>query len=112
MFKIWFQVPRPCLELSQCPTGYSFPSGHAAVIFAFASIFSLETKKKKFCLAAFMFAILVALSRVFLNYHTYADILAGALVGMFCGYLIHAAYKTIPILLVEEKVRKKRKSKR
>jgi len=108
LFKIWFQVPRPCLELSQCPTDYSLPSGHAAVIFAFASVFSLETKKKKFYLAVFILAVLVALSRVFLGFHTYADIAAGALVGVFSGYLIHAAYKTIPILLVEEKVKKKR----
>lgn len=108
LLKLWFKVPRPCLGLGQCPASYSFPSGHATVIFAFASVFSLETRKKKFYLAAFMFAALVALSRVFLNYHTYADILAGALIGMFSGYLIHEAYRTIPILLTEEKIKKRR----
>lgn len=108
LLKLWFKVPRPCFGSDQCPTSYSFPSGHATVIFAFASVFSLETRKKRFYLAVFILAILVSLSRVFLNYHTYADILAGALIGMFSGYLIHAAYRTIPILLVEEKVKKKR----
>lgn len=107
LLKIWFKVPRPCFGLGQCPIGYSFPSGHATVIFAFASVFSSESRKKKFYLAAFILAVLVALSRVFLNYHTYVDILVGALIGTFSGYLIHAAYKTIPILLVEEKVKKR-----
>src|SRR5271157_4017565 len=63
--KLFFQEPRPCNQYlkTSCPDDYSFPSGHAAVAFAFA-FFSIGT-------AAFPFyyvgAFLIALSRIYLG---------------------------------------------
>jgi undecaprenyl-diphosphatase len=109
VLKLIAQVPRPCFGTAYCPSTYSFPSGHAAVIFAFATVLAMKIKKK-IVWAIFIFAALVALSRVMLNVHTYFDIMAGAAVGVFCGYLFFTAYKTLPMILgVEIKTNKKRK---
>ncbi len=98
-----FQVPRPCAGLVDCPGEFSFPSAHATLIFAFATVVSLNTMKYKIYLFVFPLAVLVALSRVFLNYHTYPDIIVGALIGIFSGYLTYLSYKTIPSLFKETK---------
>lgn len=85
--KMLFQVPRPCSFLDTCPTTPSFPSGHAAVIFAFATVMVLNAKRNKLYLLAVPLAILVALSRIFLNYHTPVDVIAGMSIGIFFGYV-------------------------
>lgn len=97
-------VPRPCAGLDGCPSDYSFPSGHAAVVFAFATVVSIEMERKRLYLFAVPLAVMVALSRIFLNYHTLMDITAGAFIGIFVGYLFHKSYKTIHIYLEEKKV--------
>lgn len=91
--KDFFKVPRPCLGLAYCLNSYSFPSGHATVIFAFASIVALATKRKELFIPSILLAILVSLSRVYLNLHTFSDIFAGALVGIFTGYLVYKTYR-------------------
>lgn len=99
VLKEWLHVPRPCADLSECPTSYSLPSGHAAVIFAFLAVSALNVKKKEVYIVAAALAVLVSLSRIFLNYHTPVDVIVGAAIGVFCGYLIHTAYKTFPMLM-------------
>lgn len=86
-------IPRPCFGLEYCPEGYSLPSRHASVIFTFASVVALFTKRKELIFASFALAILVSLSRVFLNYHTYFDIAIGALIGLASGYLVYKIYQ-------------------
>jgi undecaprenyl-diphosphatase len=88
-----FEVPRPCFGLDYCPNSYSFPSGHATLIFAFASVVALATKRKELIIPSFILAVLVSISRVFLNLHTFADIFTGALIGIFTGYLVYKAYR-------------------
>lgn len=87
------EISRPCFGLEYCPSGYSLPSNHASVIFAFAIVVALATKKKELILSSFGLAILVSLSRVFLNYHTYLDIGVGALIGLASGYLVYKIYQ-------------------
>lgn len=89
LLKMLFQVPRPCLFLDTCPSTPSFPSGHATVIFAFATVMVLNAKKNKLYLLAVPLAILVSMSRIFLNYHTPIDIIAGMLIGTFFGFVVH-----------------------
>jgi len=98
VLKLWFAIPRPCTGLAYCPTDFSFPSGHAAVIFAFATIGVLNIKRKWLRASIVLLACLVSVSRIFLIYHTNIDVLAGAAIGVFCAYLIQTAYKTFPQL--------------
>lgn len=64
----------------------SFPSGHAAFYFALSTVVYSYNKKagSLFFLASF----LIVLSRVFVGIHWPSDIIVGALIGIFSGWLI------------------------
>lgn len=66
---------------------YSFPSDHAAFLFALAFSFYLAGGKKvSFWL--FVIGIIISLSRVIVGIHYPSDILAGWVLGIFVAYLI------------------------
>jgi undecaprenyl-diphosphatase len=66
---------------------FSFPSGHTTVFFAIAmAVFYFN---KKWGIIAFVVAILVGLSRVYTGVHWPLDIVAGALIGILSGIIIH-----------------------
>lgn len=92
--KLLFQIPRPCIG-SVCPVGYSFPSGHAAVIFAAMTVATIHSKSRKLDVSFLSLAVLVALSRVFLGFHRIEDIVVGSVIGLLVGYLIYRNYKNI-----------------
>jgi Membrane-associated phospholipid phosphatase len=69
------------------PTDFSFPSGHSASSFAAASVLLFE--KHPLRIPAFVFAIAIAFSRLYLYVHFPSDVLAGALLGIMLGYLAH-----------------------
>ena len=94
VIKIVAQIPRPCLGL-ECPDGYSFPSGHAAVIFSAMTIAILYSKRKKLKVGFSILAVLVAISRVVLGTHRIEDILVGSVIGIITGYLIYRNYHNI-----------------
>ncbi|MEK6791986.1 MAG: phosphatase PAP2 family protein [Deltaproteobacteria bacterium] len=64
----------------------SFPSGHATVSFALASVIARRYPAWKWF--AYYVAALVALSRVYLGSHNPSDVFVGALVGLVAGYLV------------------------
>jgi len=74
----------------------SFPSGHAAFFFALSTVVFLYNKKNnptsKFWwgtgLLFFLASFLISISRVFVGIHWPSDILAGAAIGIFSGWLI------------------------
>ena len=82
---------RPCYALGWAhalpltlPTDCSFPSGHAAGSFAFASfVFALHRTAG---LLLVPIAGMIALSRVSLGVHYPSDVLAGAALGTAIGY--------------------------
>jgi undecaprenyl-diphosphatase len=96
---------RPCHALSgvQClwgaaPTDFSFPSGHAAGSFAFAAFvggvgfFSAEESlgqrsRAALCVAVFLVATCIALSRVYLGVHFPGDVAAGSVLGAAIGFV-------------------------
>ena len=91
---IW-QRPRPFVynnvNLLLTHDAPAFPSGHAAFFFAFSTI--VYFYNKKIGILFFLSSILIVISRVFAGIHWPTDILAGAVVGVFSGWLIHKISK-------------------
>ncbi len=84
--------PRPFVEnqvnlLVPGGTESSFPSGHAAFYFAIATIVYFYNKKAG--ILFFIASFLICLARVFSGIHWPSDILAGAIIGIFSGWLIN-----------------------
>ncbi|MEM2131431.1 MAG: phosphatase PAP2 family protein [Candidatus Woesearchaeota archaeon] len=63
---------------------YGFPSSHAAMAFSVVPILDKEFKKLK--LFWFLFAIMVCISRIYLNQHYLSDVVAGSFLGYLSGY--------------------------
>jgi undecaprenyl-diphosphatase len=102
VLKAVVQRPRPYLAVPdvaplvfEAPTDFSFPSGHAAGSFAFASfvavvaVRSLNHAWRGYALGAglMLLAAGVALSRVALGVHYPGDVTAGAVLGSTMGAL-------------------------
>ena len=93
LLKMAFAAPRPFVTYLQVrplvtETPYtSFPSGHATVFFALATVVYLYHRR----LGYFFFACaaLIALSRVVSGVHYPVDILAGTLIGITCAVFVH-----------------------
>lgn len=86
----WFR-PRPFIEnhvnlLVKMADKSSFPSGHASICFALS--FVVYHYNKKAGIFFFVASFLVSIARVFVGVHWPADILGGAAVGIFCGWLM------------------------
>ena len=82
--------PRPCwirdsVELFvRVPGDYSFPSGHTMA--SFASAGALFLTKRKWGIWALVLSVLMGISRLYFYVHFPTDVLAGAVLGLFCGY--------------------------
>ncbi len=68
------------------PTSPSFPSGHSASAFAFASTMGEELPAT--WVPLHLAATLVAYARVHTGVHYPSDVVAGALIGPFCGWTV------------------------
>lgn len=69
---------------------FSFPSGHTFA--SFASALSLFLNHRREGLLAFLLAITIAFSRLYLYVHFPSDVLAGIILGLASGW---AAYKNV-----------------
>jgi undecaprenyl-diphosphatase len=82
--------PRPCHVLTDvhlrvdCSESFSFPSNHAANIFALAALFIAYDRKRSVLWVSI--AALVAYSRVYLGVHYPLDVVAGAALGASIGW--------------------------
>lgn len=90
LLKNLFKRPRP-LAMLITEYGYSFPSGHAALSFTLAAVFSNRWEGKKTFF--YTMASIIALTRVFLGVHYPSDIIAGSLLGFGIAKLV---LKTFP----------------
>ena len=71
--------------LIEKPSDYSFPSGHTLASFECAvAIFRYH---RKWGIAALVFAVLIAFSRLYLQVHYPTDVLGGAMLGTLWGML-------------------------
>ncbi len=92
-----FPTERPCIPCffegqencdPYCPSDSSFPSGHAATGFlVFTSLF-LILRKRKF-LWIFIIPVIISISRIALEVHTYIDITVGAIIGVLIPLIIY-----------------------
>ena len=91
------QRPRPFYEftdinlLIEKPMSYSFPSGHTGSSFAVAGVIGMLIKKYR--IPVFIFAGLIAFSRLYLFVHYPSDILGGIILGLTCSFIV--TYKFI-----------------
>ncbi len=69
----------------------AFPSGHTSFCFAIATIVYFYNKKAG--IFFFVASFLIGISRVFCGVHWPLDILAGIVVGIFSGWLIHKIFQ-------------------
>ena len=87
--------PRPPNALR---ADFGMPSAHAAAALALALLLPLSTQlplavRRVLQLGAFAIAALVAVSRVYLRYHSSAQVAAGALLGAVVAVLLTASIK-------------------
>lgn len=91
--------PRPfvingAIELIiKAPSGFSFPSSHTATCFAMATAIYLF--HKRLGIIAYIYAALVAFSRMYLYVHYPSDIIGGIALGIGCGIGAVALVKLI-----------------
>ena len=92
VFKNIFQRVRPCNQLENvfslvpCGSGFSFPSSHAINNFTLASVVAFYFKKLS--IPIYIFAFLIAFSRVYVGVHFPFDVLVGSILGLIIGYTI------------------------
>ena len=84
--KVWIERDRPAVAdpdpetLVELPATYTFPSGHATVAFACATVLALAVPRLAWPL--FVLAGLISFSRVYVGVHYPFDVLAGAVLGV------------------------------
>ncbi len=95
IIRFFYHRPRPFFVQDIAPliekNSYSFPSGHAAFIFAFAAAVFMHNRKW----GAIFFAggIITGIARIIAGIHYPSDILGGAAIGLIIGFAVHKFLK-------------------
>lgn len=107
IFKPIFERPRPChneaiKDLVYLPTGhcggaYGFISSHACNCFALATFITHILKRyyRKIAWVMFVWAAMVAYSRIYMGVHYPGDVLVGAAVGVVVGIVVSKGYEWV-----------------
>jgi len=74
---------------------YGFISGHATNLFGFATFCALIFRNKLFTFTIFLFALLIAYSRIYIGVHFISDVVAGAFVGTLVALFVYLLYNWV-----------------
>lgn len=69
---------------------FSFPSGHSTAAFALCLSLALLINQRGWAVALSVGAVMLAGRRVWISQHFTEDVVAGALLGVFCAWLMHS----------------------
>jgi undecaprenyl-diphosphatase len=96
LLKIIIQRPRPCESLigeinilEDCGNAFSFFSAHSSSSFCMATFFLLYLKNRYYGFAAFLWAFMVAYSRLYVGKHYPLDVFIGTFFGITMGILCY-----------------------
>lgn len=104
-YQIW------CLVGQHTESDKSFPSGHTTAAFA-AMMAVFLVGNKRISWTAFIFAILMGISRIYLAVHFASDVIAGVLVGIVGGCLGTLLAAKLPAKYYNYRLFKSKKHKR
>lgn len=80
---------------------YGFISSHAANAFGFAMYMALLFRYRPiFTWTIFVWAAITAYTRIYLGVHFISDIIPGALVGIFFGYVVYLIYSKVRVKVI------------
>jgi len=85
---------RPCTFLPakvECPSGYSFPSGHALGAFSFAAVMIGSASFPLY----FLLSLFVSFSRIYLGVHAFVDIAASLSIAIASRCLAERLLKNV-----------------
>lgn len=86
----------------------SFPSGHATVAFAVATVFASEYKEKPWVsIVSYTTASLIGASRITQNKHWITDVVVGAALGYVTGKLVDNNYHSYTKIKASERTKNK-----
>jgi undecaprenyl-diphosphatase len=72
---------------------YGFISGHTTNALAFAMLSAMIIKSKWYSILIFLWAALMAYSRIYLAAHFITDVIPGVIVGLLTGWGLYFLYK-------------------
>jgi len=97
--KLIFQRPRPQLDWAKVQPEYSFPSGHAMNSLVFyvglaLVVWAVWGRRAGITAmaAAFVLSLLIGISRIYLGYHYFTDVVGGFLAGAAWLIIVVAAF--------------------
>ena len=91
--------PRPWLGVAGLipligePDPYSFPSGHTCAAFAAGMIWLRTLPKRGLRIFVVAMAVCMGLSRLYVGVHYPTDVIAGALIGSCCAWVVWSAVR-------------------
>lgn len=81
------------IRILQCPTDYSFFSGHASSSFAITVLVFLFLRERvQGAFLFFLWPVLFSLSRIYVGVHFPLDVIVGTGVGVLSGLLFYGLY--------------------
>ena len=102
--KLFFHRARPQLAWAHVAPDYSFPSGHtmnSLVFYVAIAVVLWSVAGRRFGLiamtVAIVLAVLIGISRIYLGYHYFTDVVGGLLAGTVWLLVVAAAFRFGPL---------------